>query len=278
MDDDERQYWFDILPSMTDSQIDRLFNILETERKKLEKLEIKYQEQIKALNNNEYSKEWYESQKKDAFIKSSHEDKIANLQRELEKAKNDKIIEIIKLIATWIISILAIFFTIAGIINFTFRGLLLNNEKGCFFVTLILLIKYKFISNFVRNRLLKKLRMHLLSKFERHTKQDINLDSNYKKVTSINYDDKNFKFNLIEAISQKYNLLPIILKKDIDLRIGCLDDLLHNIEFSNYLFALDSSNFEAKEQQKDMIDELIEKYPNAKIIIFTKQPQGETKQ
>ena len=26
MDDDERQYWFDIMPSMTDSQIDRLFN------------------------------------------------------------------------------------------------------------------------------------------------------------------------------------------------------------------------------------------------------------
>jgi len=38
MDDDERQYWFDIMPSMTDEQIDRLFDILETERKKLEEL------------------------------------------------------------------------------------------------------------------------------------------------------------------------------------------------------------------------------------------------
>ena len=30
MDDDEKQYWFDIMPSMTDDQIDRLFNILYT--------------------------------------------------------------------------------------------------------------------------------------------------------------------------------------------------------------------------------------------------------
>ena len=42
MDDDERQYWFDIMPSMTDSQVDRLYNILETEKKKLEELEVKY--------------------------------------------------------------------------------------------------------------------------------------------------------------------------------------------------------------------------------------------
>jgi hypothetical protein len=35
MDNDERQYWFDIMPSMTDTQIDRLYDILETERKKL---------------------------------------------------------------------------------------------------------------------------------------------------------------------------------------------------------------------------------------------------
>ena len=35
MDNSEKQYWFDILPSMTDDQVDRLFDILETERKKL---------------------------------------------------------------------------------------------------------------------------------------------------------------------------------------------------------------------------------------------------
>jgi len=38
MDNDERQYWFDIMPSMTDAQIDRLYDILETEKKKLQEL------------------------------------------------------------------------------------------------------------------------------------------------------------------------------------------------------------------------------------------------
>jgi len=38
MDNSEKQYWFDLLPSMADNQIDRLFDILETERVKLEEL------------------------------------------------------------------------------------------------------------------------------------------------------------------------------------------------------------------------------------------------
>jgi hypothetical protein len=65
MDDEERQYWFDIMPSMNDSQIDRLFNILETERRKLEELELKYQEEIKALNEKHLI-EWQEFQSRDA--------------------------------------------------------------------------------------------------------------------------------------------------------------------------------------------------------------------
>ncbi len=64
MDDDERQYWFDIMPSMTDEQIDRLFDILETERKKLEDLEIKYQKEIKTLNEKHLI-EWQEVQIKE---------------------------------------------------------------------------------------------------------------------------------------------------------------------------------------------------------------------
>ena len=77
MDDDERQYWFDIMPSMTDSQIDRLYNILETEKKKLEELEIKYQKEIKSLNEKHLI-EWQEFQMKKA------KDKVA------EAKKNEK--------------------------------------------------------------------------------------------------------------------------------------------------------------------------------------------
>jgi len=50
IDNNEKQYWFDILPSMTNEQIDRLFNILMTERNQLEELNLKYQEEIKTLN------------------------------------------------------------------------------------------------------------------------------------------------------------------------------------------------------------------------------------
>ena len=65
MDDDERQYWFDIMPSMTEEQIDRLYNILDTERKKLQELEIKYQKEIKELNEKHLI-EWQEFQMKNS--------------------------------------------------------------------------------------------------------------------------------------------------------------------------------------------------------------------
>lgn len=61
MEPEEKQYWFDIMPSMTDEQIDRLYSILETERRRLEELEEKYQEEIKALNEK-HMIEWQEYQ------------------------------------------------------------------------------------------------------------------------------------------------------------------------------------------------------------------------
>ncbi len=65
MDDSERQYWFDILPSMNSDQVQRLVDILETERKKLDELEAKYQTEIDTLNKK-HMNEWqsYEMKKK----------------------------------------------------------------------------------------------------------------------------------------------------------------------------------------------------------------------
>jgi Spy/CpxP family protein refolding chaperone len=80
MDNSEKQYWFDILPSMTDDQIDRLFDILETERKKLEELEIRYQEEIRTLNEKHLI-EWQEFQTKDTRAKVS--------EKEASDKKND---------------------------------------------------------------------------------------------------------------------------------------------------------------------------------------------
>jgi hypothetical protein len=73
MNDDERQYWFDILPSMTDPQIDRLYDILDTERKKLGELEVKYQKEIKDLNEKHLI-EWQEFQIKDSKKKVKEEE------------------------------------------------------------------------------------------------------------------------------------------------------------------------------------------------------------
>jgi len=73
MDNEERQYWFDIMPSMNDSQVDRLFSILETERRKLEELESKYQEEIKSLNEKHLI-EWQEFQVKDSKKKIKAEE------------------------------------------------------------------------------------------------------------------------------------------------------------------------------------------------------------
>lgn len=68
MDNNEKQYWFDILPSMTDEQVDRLYDILDTERKKLEELERKYQDEIKNLNEKHLI-EWQEFQTKQSKAK-----------------------------------------------------------------------------------------------------------------------------------------------------------------------------------------------------------------
>ncbi|MFK7779635.1 MAG: hypothetical protein QM490_00595 [Candidatus Gracilibacteria bacterium] len=73
MDDDERQYWYDIMPSMTDKQVDRLYSILDTEKKKLENLEEKYQDEIKNLNEKHLI-EWQEFQMKDSKKKIKDEE------------------------------------------------------------------------------------------------------------------------------------------------------------------------------------------------------------
>ena len=72
MDDSERQYWFDILSSMTNEQVDRLYNILDTERRKLDNLEKKYQDEIKDLNEKHLI-EWQDFQIKEASKKVKEE-------------------------------------------------------------------------------------------------------------------------------------------------------------------------------------------------------------
>lgn len=74
IDNNEKQYWFDILPSMTDEQVDRLFNILTTERNQLEELNLKYQDEIKTLNEKHLI-EWQSLQSQKAKEKIQQAEK-----------------------------------------------------------------------------------------------------------------------------------------------------------------------------------------------------------
>ncbi|MDR1988170.1 MAG: hypothetical protein LBQ24_05560 [Candidatus Peribacteria bacterium] len=91
MEDDEKQYWFDIMPSMTNDQIDRLFNILDTEKKKLAALDEKYKSEIKRLNEKNLI-EWQEFQLKDSKKKiaaaQANDDKDEDAEEVLKMLNN----------------------------------------------------------------------------------------------------------------------------------------------------------------------------------------------
>ncbi|MDF1682475.1 MAG: hypothetical protein P1U46_01615 [Patescibacteria group bacterium] len=75
---------------MTDNQVDRLFNILDTEKKKLEALEDKYQNEIKNLNEKHLI-EWQEYKVKDskAKIKKAQEDDLEDDAEDVLKMLNE---------------------------------------------------------------------------------------------------------------------------------------------------------------------------------------------
>jgi hypothetical protein len=87
IDNNEKQYWFDIMPSMTDEQIDRLFNILMTERKQLEELNMKYQEEIKTLNEKHLI-QWQSLQTQNAKKKIAEAEKWDTAKDEANNALN----------------------------------------------------------------------------------------------------------------------------------------------------------------------------------------------
>ncbi|MFA6521730.1 MAG: hypothetical protein WCT53_05085 [Candidatus Gracilibacteria bacterium] len=64
MNDDERQYWFQILPIMTDDQILKLREILANEKQQLQKLDKEYDGELKKINDKHVS-EWKEFEAKE---------------------------------------------------------------------------------------------------------------------------------------------------------------------------------------------------------------------
>ena len=63
MSDEEREYWFQILPIMTADQVTRLKTILQEEATQLSKLDDQYQDELTKLNKK-HLEEWNVFQKK----------------------------------------------------------------------------------------------------------------------------------------------------------------------------------------------------------------------
>jgi hypothetical protein len=86
MDDDERQYWFNILPIMKEEQVEKLRNILKTEKNKIAQIDSQYSNvnEPKAASNFD----------KEEFIKNKNELRAAEAaHEEAEEELEDKLLE-----------------------------------------------------------------------------------------------------------------------------------------------------------------------------------------
>lgn len=94
MDDEEREYWFQILPIMTDDQVEKLREILANEKQQLAKLDAEYETELAKINEKhinewqafEYEQEREELQQKEKAFEAgetSLEDDLLNKLDEL---------------------------------------------------------------------------------------------------------------------------------------------------------------------------------------------------
>lgn len=89
MNDDERQYWFQILPIMTDDQVTKLREILENEKKQLSELDQEYQQELKRINDKHVS-EWKQ------FQADEKRKKLQDAEESARKTEEDKQEELLK--------------------------------------------------------------------------------------------------------------------------------------------------------------------------------------
>ena len=88
MSDEERDYWFQILPIMTVDQVDRLRKILDEEATQLAKLDDQYQEELTKLNKKHLA-EWDSFEKKKE--REERQEKEASAEAE-EKAAEEALL------------------------------------------------------------------------------------------------------------------------------------------------------------------------------------------
>lgn len=89
MNDDERQYWFQILPIMTDEQVGKLREILTNEKNQLAQLDKDYETELKQINQKHVS-EWK------TFEAKEKREKLKKAEAGAEKTEKEKEEELLK--------------------------------------------------------------------------------------------------------------------------------------------------------------------------------------
>ena len=89
MNDDERQYWFQIIPIMTDEQINKLRDILINEKKQLQQLDKDYEHELKRINDKHVSqwKEFEAKEKRKKLQAAESKEEVTEKQGEEELLK-----------------------------------------------------------------------------------------------------------------------------------------------------------------------------------------------
>jgi hypothetical protein len=96
MNDDERQYWFQILPIMSNEQVEKFQSILITEKEQLAKLDREYEEELEKLNqkhllewkeyeSREKRKKRKEQEEKEQVEEEAHEEELLNKLDEVDE-------------------------------------------------------------------------------------------------------------------------------------------------------------------------------------------------
>ena len=93
MNDEERDYWFQILPIMTEDQIKKFRDILLNEKQQLQRLDKEYEDELKSLNEK-HLLEWkeFESKEKRKALQAAEQ------QSQAEEAKMEE--ELLKRLST----------------------------------------------------------------------------------------------------------------------------------------------------------------------------------
>jgi hypothetical protein len=89
MDDEEREYWFQILPIMTEDQVQKLRDILVNEKQQLAKLDAEYETELAKINDKHLS-EWQ------AFESKQQREELSKKEEAYEEQESTSEEELLK--------------------------------------------------------------------------------------------------------------------------------------------------------------------------------------